>query len=336
VQYRAAGRFEVRITPADVGKRVSVRRVAEIRGDRPAFSDTIGILTSWSEGVLIITQRDGRSVSVPESALVAGKTVPPPPTRRGGAAPAASIGELLQVAGLCWPAFETERMGGWRLRAAGGFTRRANSALALAEPELPLAQALDRTADWYAARGLVPYVQVAHGTALDESIAAHGWTAEARTLVRTAALAPLADLPGAERVHVSRELTGPWLARYHRTCAATDAARAVLSAGPAVWFATVPGPAGTDTPAAIGRVATAGRWAMFAALEVDPAHRRQGLATAVMSALARSALADGATGAFLQVEADNARAGALYDRLAFTTTPSHHYRRPPAPAAERG
>ncbi len=44
-----------------------------------------------------------------------------------------------------------------------------------------------------------------------------------------------------------------------------------------------------------------------------------------MTALARKALAEGASGAFLQVEADNAAGRALYDRLGFTTVDAYHY-----------
>ena len=148
--------------------------------------------------------------------------------------------------------------------------------------------------------------------------AEHGWSAEARILVRTAPLAPVADGSGAERVVLSRDLDAGWLARYHRAGNREEAARAVLTAGPSVWFATVPDPDGGPEPAAVGRCVVEGRWAMFAAVEIDPARRRQGLATAVMAALARRALDEGATGVFLQVEADNPAAAALYDALGFT------------------
>ena len=67
-----------------------------------------------------------------------------------------------------------------------------------------------------------------------------------------------------------------------------------------------------------------GPWALFGAVEVEPAQRRRGLATAVMGALARQAYDEGATAAYLQVEADNEGARTLYDRLGFTD--HHHYR----------
>jgi ribosomal protein S18 acetylase RimI-like enzyme len=70
-----------------------------------------------------------------------------------------------------------------------------------------------------------------------------------------------------------------------------------------------------------------GRWAGFAAVEVAPEHRRRGLATTVMAALADRALQEGASAAYLQVEPDNAPALSLYAGLGFTTHHAYHYRR---------
>lgn len=105
----------------------------------------------------------------------------------------------------------------------------------------------------------------------------------------------------------------------------------VLTGGPSVWCATVHGADGRTT--AIGRLAVDGRWAGFSAVEVAPDARRQGLATLVMTALAERALAEGASAAYLQVEADNTGALGFYDRLGFTDHHGYHYRRalPDAP-----
>lgn len=313
-----------------------MRRVAEIRAARPVFADTIGVLTSWAQGVLIVTRRDGEAVEIAESTLAAGKVVPPAPVRRRLGTPPATADELRVIADHGWPAPDTEALGGWLLRAAGGFTRRANSALVMGDPGLPAGEALDRVTAWYRERGLPGYAQVVPGSAQDAVFAEHGWSAEARILVRTAPLAPVADGSGAERVVLSRDLDAGWLARYHRAGNREEAARAVLTAGPSVWFATVPDPDGGPEPAAVGRCVVEGRWAMFAALETDPARRRQGLATAVTAALARRALDEGATGVFLHVEADNPAAAALYDALDFTAADGHHYRRAPGDGSPTG
>ncbi|MDX6349310.1 MAG: N-acetylglutamate synthase [Streptomyces sp.] len=325
MDFAAGGRPDLRLTASDVGKRVSVRRIAEVVEGRPVFRDAVGLLTSWNDGVLIVTRRTGEAVHIAESSVVAGKVVPDTPLRRGVRAPRATAQELQEIASRDWPAQETERLGDWILRAAGGFTRRANSVLPFGDPGIPVAAAAGRIVEWYAARGLHPCVQVTD-EGLDGELAALGWTKEAEALLRTAPLPPLADLPGAERVRLSREVDAEWMARYHRTGALGEEAVKVLTGGPSVWFATVPGAEG---PAAIGRCVVDGAWAMFGAVEVDPASRRQGLATAVMAALALRAVAEGASGAYLQVEADNEGARSMYDRLGFTTHHAYHYRRAP-------
>jgi GNAT superfamily N-acetyltransferase/sRNA-binding carbon storage regulator CsrA len=325
MDFAARGRPELHLTVSDVGKRVSVRRIAEVVAGRPVFRDAVGVLTSWNDGVLIVTRRTGEAVHIAENSVVAGKVVPDTPLRRGIRAPRATAQELQEIASRDWPAQETERLGDWVLRAAGGFTRRANSVLPFGDPGIPVAAAAGRIVEWYAARGLPGCVQVTD-EGLDAELAALGWTNEAEALLRTAPLPPLANLPGAERVRLSREVDADWLARYHRTGALGEEAVKVLTGGPSVWFATVPG---TEGPAAIGRCVVDGAWAMFGAVEVDPAARRQGLATAVMAALALRAVAEGASGAYLQVEADNEGARSMYDRLGFTTHHAYHYRRAP-------
>ncbi|MFF4601658.1 GNAT family N-acetyltransferase [Streptomyces sp. NPDC001339] len=376
MEFLAGGRAEVRITRADVGKRVSIRRRTGAGEGEPAFTDVVGVLTSWDESVLSITRRTGECVRVEESSLVAAKVVPARPPRRR--TPATTARELQEVAARGWPAVETERLGEWTLRASGGFTRRANSVLPLGDPGLPLDAALEHIGRWYGVRGLPPVIAVATGrTESDEALAAEldrrGWAAEGHTRVRISALAPLADtaadaspapagdapIGGAPigdapigdspigdaraRVTLTREPGPEWLALYNRTgtdagtCTDTDTdtdadtdtdtdALKVLTGGPSVWFATVRGADGRT--AAIGRLVVDGRWAGFAALEVAPAERRQGLATLVTAALAERALDEGASAAYLQVEADNTAALELYDRLGFTDHHSYHYRRP--------
>ena len=107
-------------------------------------------------------------------------------------------------------------------------------------------------------------------------------------------------------------------------------ARRLLVEGPSVWFAELAG------GRAIGRCVVDGRWAGFAAVTVDPAHRREGLATAVMAALARRALEEGASAAWLQVEDDNAGARALYDRMGFAAHHAYHHYRAPESSAPAG
>ncbi|MEV5435527.1 GNAT family N-acetyltransferase [Streptomyces sp. NPDC052682] len=333
MEISAAGRLEVRITAADVGKRVSVRSLVEHGPPGGKFTDTVGVLTSWDNGVLLITRKDGESVRIAESALVAGKVVPPAPARRRG--PAASYEELARVAARAWRPVESERLGDWELRAAAGFTRRANSVLPLGDPGVPLEAALETVRRWYGARGLPAYLQTATGAEgtqelLCAELERRGWVREVTAELWIGALAPLADREEPSGVVLTRRADEAWLRRYRRK-GVSDVALRVLGSGPSVWFATVPG---QEEPAAIGRCVVDGRWAGFAAVEVDPGLRRQGLATAVMAALARRALDEGASAAWLQVETDNAAARALYTGMGFAAHHAYHHYREPADAAD--
>ncbi|MFE3428779.1 GNAT family N-acetyltransferase [Streptomyces sp. NPDC059171] len=329
MEFTIGGRLEVRITPADVGKRVSVRRRTDGGGTGVEFTDAVGVLTSWQSGVVSITRKSGESVHIVESSLVAGKVVPAAPARRRG--PAASFEELAAVTARAWQPVESEALGDWRLRAAGGFTRRANSVLPLGDPGLPLGEAFGRVRRWYGERDLPAYIQPATGAegaqeVLCAELERHGWRREVSAEVRIAALAPVGDREAeVSAVRLSREPDAAWLARYQRFSTPGPHVLRVLGSGPSVWFASVPGSG--DAPDAIGRCVVDGRWAGFMAVEVAPAQRRRGLATTVMTALARRALDEGASAAWLQVEEDNEGARALYDGMGFTDHHRyHHYR----------
>ncbi|RST10683.1 GNAT family N-acetyltransferase [Streptomyces sp. WAC05374] len=332
MEFTAGGRLEVRIGPSDVGKRVSVRRLSDTGAQPEKFTDTVGVLTSWTEGVLLITRRTGETVRIPESSLVAGKVVPAAPARRRG--PAAGFEELARATARAWQPVESEPLGEWTLRAADGFTRRANSVLPLGDPGMPLDDALARVRAWYEQRGLPPYVQAATGAEgtqerLCAALEERGWRRDVTAEVRIGALAPVGDLEAGADVRLSRSVDGAWLRRYNRSGTPGPAVLHVLGSGPSVWFASVPGAGGV--PAAIGRCVVDGRWAGFMAVEVDPAFRRQGLGTAVMAALARRALEEGASAAWLQVESDNGGALALYEGMGFAVHHLyHHFRSPEA------
>jgi hypothetical protein len=70
---------EVRIGPADIGARVSLRRV--LRDGRDGLGDVVGDLLSWQEGEVVVRRRSGEEVTVAEADLVAGKRVPPATVR---------------------------------------------------------------------------------------------------------------------------------------------------------------------------------------------------------------------------------------------------------------
>jgi N-acetylglutamate synthase len=122
---------------------------------------------------------------------------------------------------------------------------------------------------------------------------------------------------------------GPaWLGRYHyRGQRPPPIARRLLLSAPFQAFASIRRGGAT---VAIGRVAVTGGWGGLTAVEVDPGHRRAGLATAITAALAGAAAGHGAAGLYLQVEERNEAARALYLRCGFTDHHRYHYRIAPA------
>ena len=252
-----------------------------------------------------------------------------------------SITDLEAAAADSWRAPEEVPLGGWLLRAAGGFTGRANSALAAGDPGRPLAAAIQEVRVWYQARGLPAMIAVPfplrrpHDSEVDRYLGQDGWTirAAAATVMTAgpcavAALVPAATVP----VDIDAAPDDRWLARYHyRGQGLPHIARRLLMSAPWQAFASVREAGET---LAVGRVAAAGAWAGLTAVEVHPRHRGRGFARAVTAALARSAARRGATGLYLQVEDDNTAARALYASAGFTDHHGYHYRI--APAASLG
>lgn len=68
-----------RVTPADVGARVSVRRYVD--RDAGEVGDVVGELLAYDAGVLRIAGRHGE-VTVDEQDVLASRVVPPPPPSR--------------------------------------------------------------------------------------------------------------------------------------------------------------------------------------------------------------------------------------------------------------
>jgi ribosomal protein S18 acetylase RimI-like enzyme len=249
------------------------------------------------------------------------------------------IQDLERAAALHWQAPETERLGDWLLRAAEGFTGRANSALPLGDPGVPLPEAVAVVQDWYRRRALPPMIVVPavlhhaghhRGTApgpLENLLAERGWLPRpGPAFVMTAAIA---DIPARTDtdLRLDPKPDESWLALYrYRGQDLPPIARTLLMSAPWQAFATV---RRDDRAVACGRISVAGapgeQWAAITAVEVEPAWRRQGLAAVLTSALAAAAAGRGASRVLLQVETGNAPARALYFRCGFRDSHRYYY-----------
>jgi N-acetylglutamate synthase len=295
------------------------------------LTDAVGELVSDDDGILVVRTRRGE-VRVARSQVTALKEVPPSPSRRGKPHRALSVEDLQRVMVGAWPAMETARLGDWVLRASRGFTQRANSVMTAGSPGTPMPAALDSVERWYAARALAPNLTVAGpvgfdaaGDAVGAEALRRGYVPRVSTLTLTAPTRLVADLPpgGASgrsgnrpEVEVVGELTEAWFAAYRAYRPVDDeAARAILTGSPGQAFATVRDDDGSVI--GIGRLGLSAAWGGIAAMWVDPAARRRGVATTMLAALARAARRAGAASLHLQTDTDNTAALALYERHGF-------------------
>ncbi len=243
------------------------------------------------------------------------------------------IADLEQVMVDGWPALETDRLGDWLLRASAGFSARGNSVLTTGEPGLALPQAVRVARQWYAARGLparfclvTDVAGAPFAGALPALLLADGLTADTPTLTLTAAARDLpalrAELPG---VTVDAALTLPWLTAFaaYRPIR-PGVTEGVLTGSAGQLFLSLPGgPAGR--PRAIARMSIAPGWAGIHGMWVDPEHRRQGLATALVATIAHLAKDHHMPRVYLQVPRSEEGARAAYAALGFTAHHGHVY-----------
>jgi ribosomal protein S18 acetylase RimI-like enzyme len=323
------------LRPDLVGTRVVVRHV--VPGETgpsggPALNDVLGELIGWSATELSVRRADGSVATVPQSDVVTAKPVPP----RSSTRMRVSAEQACRLSNASWPAVVEEPLGGWLLRASGGFSARANSLMAVGDPGMSLAAASTLAREFYARHALPVWAQVLVGSSVQHDLDAGGWTparpgeddtafylASTARAARTARALVRDDAPD---VAIGTDLGAAWLANDARARAHPDAARRVLAGPEQVGFAGVPAPAGAEAAPlrAKGRVVVHGDWAAVTDVWVSPDHRRQGLAVAVVAAVLDWAAERGATTAYLQVRADNPAALALYERLGFRE--HHRYR----------
>ena len=299
----------------DVGHRVVVRRAAGLQAGRPVQSDAIGVLTRITETHVTLRTADG-DLDIALAAVTAAKRIP---DRR--ARSATERLELIAAAG--WPPVEKGRLGDWPLRASGGWTGRGNSALAVGDPGMPVAEAVDAVAAWYAERGQRPMIAVPLplGRRLQPELDRRGWATITPTLVQTALLKDLAAGRDPD-VELLSAPTEAWFAGVGgRKGGLPPAARAILTGVPSARYAAGFSRDGHLVATARGTVIEG--WLGITVVGVDPEQRRRGWARRLTLALVNWAVETGAERAYLQVEETNAAARQLYEGLGFQT--AHKY-----------
>jgi ribosomal protein S18 acetylase RimI-like enzyme len=315
-----------------VGARVALRyrvgghRIGE-RDGRPLLTDAVGELSADGTGAVVVQTRRG-PVRVERSAVVAVRAVPPAPPRR------APLAAIVRLEGLCadaWPAQVDRTLGAWRLRAAGGYTGRANGALALGDPGLPMPAALDEVRRFAREHDVPARVQVPVGSPWDRAVAAEGWVlnvGHAKGAEVSVLVAPVAEAepPQAARIEMASRPSDEWW-RLAVGGSPTPAQQRVLAGAPDTAFGLL-----RDSDAAVlgqVRAALVDDHVHISMLEVVPAARRRGHATALLAAAGAWGRERGARWAVLQVALQNDGARSLYDRLGYVEHHRYRYLIPP-------
>jgi ribosomal protein S18 acetylase RimI-like enzyme len=308
-----------------VGTRVALRHRVGERDGRPLLTDAVGELSADGPGAVVVQTRRG-PVRVERARVVAVRAVPPAVPRR------APLAAVVRLEGLCadaWPAQVERPLGAWRLRAAAGYTGRANAALALGNPGVPVPAALDAVRAFAREHGVAPRVHAPVGSPWDGAVAAAGWTLDvghARGAEVSVLVAPVAEAPRDAGIALPARPSPDWW-RLAVGGPPTPAQRQVLAGAPDTAFGTLRDRDGT----LLGQVraTVVADHVHVSTLAVVPAARRRGHATALLAAAGAWGAAHGARWAVLQVALQNDGARALYDRLGYVEHHRYRYLVPP-------
>jgi len=230
-----------------------------------------------------------------------------------------------------WPALETAVVGGWLLRSSSGGSVRANSVSALSYSGDDLDASLARVIAYYRERDAVPrftITDVSTPSALDRQLADRGWTRQGDHLTMAKDIAGSCGTATASSVEVIQheQPTPEWYAVYLEGL--SESRKAVAPQ----LVARVPAPRRFFSGVRDGRVIASGLsvldggLASVQCMATLPEARRTGAARVVLATIETFARAGGARRLYLQADAENAAAIALYQRVGFTVAGHYHTR----------
>jgi GNAT superfamily N-acetyltransferase len=237
----------------------------------------------------------------------------------------------IEQAGLkAWPGIEVEWDGAWVRRAAGGYTKRANS-LQCFDPDDGdnAAERLAAGVNWFNERGIPPVVRSTPlaSAKLNAALDAAGWATIDRSYLYAM---PLGRHEPDAAGRLTELLDPGFLAAQQALQGYSDSQIARMRALLAV----------VDVPAvgivierdgvavASGLMTIADGIVIASSVIADRTRRRQGLGSAMMRTGLAWARAQGATVAALNVQADNPAGQALYGSLGYTHQYDYTYRVP--------
>lgn len=324
--------------PQWVGRRVVVRRVLGVTAEpaQPArvdragqrFGDVLGDLLRLDADQAVIATNAG-PVEVPVADISLARLVEP--------STAAQL-TLERIAAAGWQPAETEWIGGWLLRASTGWTGRANSALPLKSPGMPMDEMLQKVSRWYAERTLPPRIHVSLPARqlldafladtpfreLEDEADVGVWQPGPVTevLVCRVDMLPSARTDSAA-IEVADVPSADWLATFQEGSAPAGAVD-ILTRHDRVAFLTVRDAGGAVL--AIVRGVVDDGWLGITGLEVPPQRRGEGHSRTAMAAIVDWAVREhSAQRSYLQVEEHNVPARQLYGSLGYHLHHTYRY-----------
>ena len=220
-----------------------------------------------------------------------------------------------------------EEIPGWLLPFDTGAVGRAKSAVPLSHAA-PDADALAELEARYAARGLPVMLRLPDSAAFAEFrelLVLRGYAAGKPTLVQIAATANVMGVSDGALADTAPRPDAGWAAVFlGKGFDPVDGASrvATLSRAPGALFASV---REAGVTVAAGMAAFSHGWSSVHGMRTAQDCRGRGLAGRVLASLASAGLARGLARTFLQVEAGNAAAHALYRRAGFETAWTYSY-----------
>ncbi len=238
------------------------------------------------------------------------------------------VAELERLAHRTWPCRNQERMGDWILREADGFTRRANSCLAIGDSGLALEESVARVEAWFRSREIEPCFKITSAAPpeLDRRLEELGWSITTPTITMIRRLEPeMSALAG--ELSVSAIPDSDWLQKVSlwdgesadKACRHAELARRIHSGGFLAWR-TVEG------VLAVGLVSMDGANSFLYDVVVHPERRGHGIGRTFCQSAMDWAASCGTRTMALQVLESNQIARNLYDSLGFDPKYRYHYR----------
>lgn len=242
--------------------------------------------------------------------------------------------ETFERAGLeAWPGIDVKWDGSWVRRAAGAYTKRANSVQCFdPNDDADVEDRIIGASSWLVVRGAKPVFRITPlaAPAITEALDDAGWD----TIDHSHLYAmDLGDHEPATETRLVSVIDPAFLATQHKLQNYSDATFAGMKALLGVMAVPATGIIvyRDDQPVASGLMAISNGIVITGNVITDPSRRRQGLAAAMMRTGLHWAKAKGAKTAALNVQSDNPAAQALYQGLGFTHQYDYTYRIPGAP-----